>query len=220
MAVENLDFLSLVQEVFKEIRETPPTSIETPSTRAKQVIQAIKNVYLEVCSLNNGHLSFLEEDGTITLATGTREYSLAADIKDPNLEGWILDNTKELKYLDYNAFVEKYPDATDEGVPYEFTIWGGQAIIGYVPDLNFNGKTVVYKYWKQPDDLSAGTDVPLIPKEFRRRVLVFGAAAHILQTDGDPSYKMFWDRYLGGVQDLKRGYCSIVPTKARVTHIF
>lgn len=220
MAVENLNLLALVQEVFKEIRETPPTSIDTPTTRSKQVIQAIKNVYLEVCSLNNGHLSFLEEDGTITLATGTREYSLASDIKDPNLEGWILDNTKELKYLDYNAFVEKYPDATDQGVPYEFTIWGGQAIIGYVPDSNYNTKTVVYKYWKQPDDLVNETDYPLIPKEFRRRVLVFGASAHIFQTDGDPSYKMFWDRYLGGVQDLKRGYCSIVPTKARVTHIF
>lgn len=220
MAVENLDLLAIVQEVYKEIREAAPTSLSSQSTRTKEVVKAIKDTYLEVCSLNNGHLTFLEASGTITLATGTREYSLASDYKDINTESWILNNASQVEYLDHPKFILEYKDTTERGVPYHFTIWGGQAIFGYVPSSTYNGMTVAYKYWKQPDDISAGSDIPLIPKEFRRRLLVFGPAAQLLNTDGDPSYRMLWERYAEGIRDLKRGYCSIKPTSARVSHIF
>jgi hypothetical protein len=220
MAVENLNFLQIVQAVFKEIREAAPTSLATPNTRVQEVIEAVRNVYNEVCSLNNGHMKFLEADGSITLATGDRDYSLAADVKEVSHEGWIMDNATELTYYDYPAFMSKYKDATETGVPQAFTLWGNEALIAYIPTSTYNGKTVTYPYWKQPDELSTDTDIPLIPNEFRRRCLIFGAVAHLLQTDGDASYKLFWDRYMGGIEDLKRSQCSIKPTKARVTHIF
>ncbi len=220
MAVENLNFLQIVQEVFKEVREAEPTSLSNPNTRVQEVMAAVKNIYNEICSLNNGHMKFLEADGEITLATGDRDYALAADVKEVSFDGWILDGSTEITYKDYLSFIAKYRDPSATGDPINFTIWGNEVLIAYVPTASYNGKKIAYPYWKQADDLTSDADVPLIPNEFRRRCLIFGAVAHLLQTDGDASYKLFWDRYMGGIEDLKRSQCSIKPTKARVTHIF
>jgi len=220
MAVENLTLLQIVQEVFTAIRETKPTSLSSQTTRTQEVVQAVKDVYLEVCSMNNGHLKFLESSGTITLATDDRDYAMAADVKDLCLESFILDNQDDVEYLDYNSFMAKYPDITDTGKPYNITVWNNEFLIGYVPSSSYDGKTIPYKYWKQPDDIVNDGDYPLIPKELRRRVLVFGAAAQLFQTDSDPSYKLYWDRYMGAIADLKRGYSSATPGNVRVTHVF
>jgi hypothetical protein len=220
MAVENLNFLQIVQETFIEAREAAPTNLSSPITRVKEVMSAVRNIYSEICSLNNGHMKFLEADGTITLATGDRDYALATNVKEVSYEGWIMDGVRELTYRDYPAFINRYKDITETGTPESFTIWGNQALIALVPTATYNTKTIIYPYWKQADALTSDSDVPLIPNEFRRRCLIFGAVAHLLQTDGDVTYKLFWDRYMGGIEDLKRSQCSIKPTVARVTHIF
>lgn len=220
MAVENLTLLEIVQEVFVATRESQPTSLASPSKRTKEVVQAVKDIYLEVCSMNNGHLSFLEADGTITLAASDRDYAIASDVKELNLDSFVLDNQDPVKYLDYLSFIAKYPDITDEGKPYHYTPWAGQVLLGYVPSALYASKTIRYKYWKQPDDIYDDGHYPLIPKEFRRRILVFGATAQLFQTDGDTSYKLYWDRYMGAIADLKRGYSSITPAQVRVTHVF
>ncbi len=214
MAVENLSLLDIVNEVLRGLRDTEVTSLT--NTRSKQVVQAVKDIYLQVCSLGNGKLKFLEADGEITLATAVRSYSLADDCGEPSLNSWVLDDDKELHYLSYDKFVEEYTDPTSAGTPYDFTLMNDVALIGYVPNSNYNGKKIKYKYWKQPDDISLTTDYPLIPKEFRRRVLVAGAKGLIKKDDGNQGWKIDWDIHLEGVNDLKRRYGSTVPLSVKV----
>lgn len=220
MAAEDMDLLEIVQFVYRGIREIPPTSLSSQTTRTKEVIDAIKDVYEEICSLNEGHLSFLEADGTITLVESTREYALATDLKDLNIEGWIMDNTTILDYVDYSDFLEKFIDKTEEGAPIDFSIWNNQAVFGYVPDSAYATKVVKYSYWKRPDELVDATDLPLVPKEFRKRTICNGAMSRILQMDGDPSFTMKEAIYQKGIKDLKRGYSSIEKNKAKVNFIF
>ena len=97
MAVENLNLLAIINAVLIGVRDAEVTSLT--NTRTKQVLQAVKEIYLEVCSMSSGRLKFLEADGTITLAESTRSYDLEDDCGDPSLNSWILDNDKELFYL-------------------------------------------------------------------------------------------------------------------------
>ena len=214
MAVENLNLLNIVNAVLIGLRDGEVTSLT--NTRTKQVLQAIKEIYLEVCSMSSGRLKFLEADGTITLIESTRSYDLEDDCGDPSLNSWVLDNDKELFYLAYDKFKEDYIDITEEGTPYNFTLMNGVALIGYVPNSNYAGKIITYKYWKQPDDLTLTTDYPLIPKEFRRRILVSGAKALIKKDDGNPNWKVDWDIHAEGVNDLKKRYGSTVPLSLKV----
>lgn len=220
MATEDMNFLEIVQAVYLAIRETGPTSLSSQTTRTKEVIEAIKDIYTEVCSMNEGHLTFLEADGTITLVTDTREYAFEADCKDVNLDSFVYDSDRQLYYKDYTEFMKTYPDMTESGRPYDFSVWGREFIFGYMPSSDYNGKTVTYMYWKRPDDITTDTDEPLIPDEFRRRILVNGAASRILSMDGDSSWEIKDNIYQRGVIDLKRGYSSITKDKVIVDFEF
>lgn len=221
MSVENLSFLNIVNEVFTAIRENKISTLSgTRNTRTNQIVQAVKDTYSEVISKSNGHWKFLEADGSITLITSTREYAEPDDLKDLNTDSFVLDNYAPIWYEDYNTFISHYPDATEEGQPINVSQWGGNFIIGSVPSASYNGKKISYNYWKKVNDLISDGDYPLIPEEFRRRVLVAGAAAQVLQGGGSRLYDFQWQRYVEGLNDLKRAYSSIKPQKARVTHIF
>lgn len=63
-----------------------------------------------------------------------------------------------------------YVDLTIAGQPYEFYVTGGTTINVYPANTT---RTLTVTYWKFGPDLSAGTDVPLMPDRFRMAIVEY-----------------------------------------------
>ena len=89
---------------------------------------------------------------------------------------------KLIEFLPYRVLDTLYPDPTDTlayttGVPIYWYFYNDTIRLFPAPDQAF---TLTLQYNKKPTELTADSDVPEIPSEFRE-VLVMGAAYRVLQ---------------------------------------
>lgn len=111
--------------------------------------------------------------------------------------------------IQYDEFVEKYPsyENDDNSTPRYWYMKGDSIEVYPAPDTAF---TVKLEYWKTPTELSADSDVPELPVDFRE-VLVLGALQRAYKTDDDfDQAREIDDEMVALLTNLKRKY-SFIP---------
>jgi hypothetical protein len=128
----------------------------------------------ELYSSSNKSLPNEQAESTITLATGIREYSLAADLVTLIWEMIDKPNSQYLfEYTEgYNALLLLDPQQTNTGLP----TWGvispinGKLRLDRAPDSASNGRTYTYQYEKNLALVNATDLVPFNDATFRAMV--------------------------------------------------
>ena len=116
--------------------------------------------------------------GSITAVAGTATYSLNSDVKQLLAAKHTYGNGVWLKVMDRQTIEIVKPDRSDSGdrsTPTHIILFGKtasgsswlwQVELHPVPDTNFDAQVISYYYTIVPTDLSATTDVPIIPDDF------------------------------------------------------
>jgi hypothetical protein len=105
-------------------------------------------------------------------------YSLASDVdRLVDMRQAITD--RQLTYVDPRTFDRHLPDPTATGTPYAYTLLGLDSSRNWranfypIPDAKVN---ILYRYYQKITELSASSDVPIIPEKFHQAI-VFTALA-------------------------------------------
>jgi hypothetical protein len=169
-----MNYLQLCNAVLRELNEVEIVSVS--STRGIQ--SAVKDfINKSQKDIINSELEwpFTYADSTITTASGTGEYTLAADLKtiDQDTVFINLGGTKSLTpldYLAYDEYIREYlslnsdPNDNHLSEPSHFYITQDSKL-GLYPEPD-GVYTVSYQYWSTHSDMAGNTDVPVIPERF------------------------------------------------------
>lgn len=110
----------------------------------------------------------------VTLVAGTAAYDLAAPFKAPRKAELINSNSKAvgyLKYMDPFTFLREFPDRTNSGDPYQYTVDNaheyGQVILSCSPSAAFVASYPTLRLWfyRRVQVQSGDSDVLDIPAE-------------------------------------------------------
>lgn len=115
--------------------------------------------------------AWLNATETITTVSGTRLYTPAA--------GWL--RTKSLTAADWgplkvqspDELAEWWPTSTDTGTPVFYAEIAGQLALAPTPGGVY---TLTHNYFKTEPELSLDADVPLLPNQFRGRLVDMATA--------------------------------------------
>lgn len=179
-------FLELAQRACYKSGLRPWVDYEL--LRAKE---AVNETLLQVCA-SGDQWAFLEREGQFTLTAGGDTYLLsdiATAISVAALGGvaevlWMVNDTngsqplqsmpwQELEHL--TTSTQNVGDAT--GSPGYWSRWNDRLRLAPKPDIAYTLGVFVRI---RPIEMTADTDVPLLPLEYRRPVLVNGAACKLL----------------------------------------
>lgn len=190
------NFLGLVNDVNRRLNEVELTqanfsnAVGFYATAKDAVNSAIREVNQTQFEWPFNHN--IQED---TLVPGQVRYAFQSNAKTLDMDSFRLkrddalgNETLKLRLISYEDYLDKYLD-------YEYnTDTGVRAIPRHVfrtPSLEYGivpspdkAYTVAYEYYSNPASLSAYSDVPTIPEEFRF-VIVDGAMVHAHNFRGD-----------------------------------
>lgn len=181
-------FLELAQRVCYEANQ--PSWIAYNLTRAKEAINAVYRTILDTPD----PWDFLEREGQIELTAGQGTYtvsSIATALGVPairqllNVVNDTVSNSSPLEPMGWpelESLTKSTQDGETDDVPAAFAMWDGK--IRFWPAPNLNYKLGIY-YIVGTGELTADSDVPLIPDEWVHEVIVPLAAARVLYQSGD-----------------------------------
>ena len=160
--------------------------------------------------------------GSITAVNGTASYPLAGDVKQLLIGKHTYQNGGWLHVADrqvLESYVPKRSDSSQRNTPTHMilfgktqsgTSWLWQVELWPVPDSNFNGQVINYYYTIVPSDLSATTDVPILPEDFHS-VAIDGAEILMrrgpLRVGGDENQI---NLYQAVVNDYEKGILELI----------
>lgn len=132
---------------------------------------------------------FRETTGSLSLVAGTQEYSLSSNFSNIDSQNIIAVSLqgasgRKLLYWPYNQLRNTYPDFDYNGqsLPDKYYLKSGY--IGFYPIPN-GADSIAVDYYKTPTELSADSDEPIIPVNYRE-ALVHYALSLEHDYDGDP----------------------------------
>lgn len=208
------DFLGLSNDVLARMNEVQLTSGTFLSARGFQI--QCKNAVNEAIKFINQkeyNWPFNHALGSETLVAGTTRYNIPTNAKHVDYDTFRLVKSdalgsagNTLKLIDYKEYVEKYIDQEDDA-----TVEGGiPRFVFRTPDNNYGlypypdkAYTLRYEYYTYTTDLSAATDAPNIPEQYRQ-VIIDGATAFAYQYRGEsPQYAINWDRFQQGIKEMQ-----------------
>lgn len=171
--------LNAVNEVLKRVGmiagdATPLTSLtsESKQSAVDAAVQVINEGIDALYAASGAAKPNGQAEGTITLATGDRDYALASDLV--RLRWPMIDKTNN-QYLveaDYNGLLLADPEQDDTGLPH----WGaispvnGQLYLDRAPTSAENGRVYTYQYEKDLVLDDASDTVPFKDAVFRAMV--------------------------------------------------
>lgn len=176
------NYLSLVNDVNKRLNEVPLTSSNFDGATgfysdAKNYINASLNrINREHFEWPFNHVSYTE-----TLTVNQSKYNYQSDAKSVAFDTFRLVGddslsvqSKRLKVMDYEEYLEKYTDY--EFNPSDYADAPTHVVrnrdLSYTllppPDQTYDVK---YEYYKLPVDLTSWDDVPTVPEHFRWVIL-------------------------------------------------
>lgn len=173
-----MNALTMVNELLSRFGIPEVTSFG--STGSDSVI-ALRKINLALQKIYTTHpFKFLHKTsvGSISSVAGTSTYSLASDVKQLLIGKHAYQNGGWLHVVDrqtLETYVPKRSDTSQRNVPTHMILFGKtqsgsnwlwQVELWPVPDSNFGGQTISYYYTIVPSDLSATTDVPILPDGF------------------------------------------------------
>jgi hypothetical protein len=200
------DFQDLYEKAIYASRRDITDTFDV--ARAKAAI----NEALAACSFTGDPWNWLEKEGQFTLTAGSDTYTLAAigtaigttlsDIFDIVID--TSDSGGRLQPMSWEA-LENISDSTQDGessgTPAYFASWDGRIRFFPSPDRAY---VLGCFYRAYQSELSATSDTPLIPLEWRTRLLVPYAASVLLRQEGGGEAGSEADRYYALYQGALR----------------
>lgn len=110
----------------------------------------------------------------------------------------VIDTTRKVKLVptDRRDLTDGNPDLTVTGSPCEYFITLGTTI--NVWPLNTTD-TLSVQYWKDPADLSAGGDTPILPARYHGLIVVGAAREALLENNDAGDYQLYDNEWQRGV---------------------
>ena len=188
-----MNYLQLINAVLREVNEVELTAIASARGIQTSVSDFINKSQRDIIN-SEVEWPFTVAAGSITTTAGTAEYTKPATAKTIDFDSFTVQESastaeKKLSYISFNEYLEKLNEADTN------PSGGGQALPQYVyftPDENIglspvpdaSTYTVRYYYYATHTDMTAATDVPVIPERFHD-VIVNRARyyTHMLRSD-------------------------------------
>ena len=206
-------YLDLTNEVISRFNEVTLTSSGFTAARGFQV-QCKNAINDAIDYINTSEYSwpFNHNTESDTLVAVTTRYAIATTAKHVDYDTFrlIKDDSLgcaggSLDELDYKAYLDNYiaqEDTTGVGsVPrYVFRTPDNKYGLYPYPDKAY---TLKYEFYANSTSLSAATDVPAIPEQYRS-VIVDGATAYGYQYRGETSqYQLNFQRFEAGIKHMR-----------------
>lgn len=214
------NFLGLVNDVNNLVNEVELDTTNFASatgfysTAKLAVNNAIRQINYMQFEWPFNHV--LQED---VLVANTTRYSFPGDMKTPDMDTFrikkstLLNNeTSRLHVLSYEEYLDKFVNqeydvaTVQTGVP-RYVFRTPDNGFGLVPKPD-QAYELVYEYFRLPVDLSAATDVPTIPENFRS-IIVDGAMVYVYLFRGNTQDSALMDQsFKAGIRDMRTIYTN------------
>ena len=204
------DYLGLTNEVLARMNEVELTTSNFVSGARGFQVQC-KNAVNYINKREFGW-PFSHATKSETLVASQTRYSIPTDATHVDYETFRIskDNTlgvagTTLRVLDYKEYVDRFIDqettADVGGVPiYVFRTPDNNYGLYPYPDKAY---TLKYEHFNKPTALSAATDAPTVPEQFRQ-VIADGATAYAYQYRGEAQqYGINFKRFEDGIKHMQ-----------------
>lgn len=172
------NYLELVNEICVHVNEVPLTEANFNTTQS--FYETVKNGVNRAISEINTHQYFWRFNYTrqpVTLVVGQVRYTRPSDTKVIDFDSFLIKgsevlncNTRRLKPLDYDEFLQNYAhyefeaDTRREQPRFVVVTPGDDYILIPAPDKAYE---LVFDYYRQPVPLASALDVPTIPERYK-----------------------------------------------------
>ncbi len=206
-------YLDITNEVLARFNEVSLTSSNFTTSRGfqTQCKNAVNDAINYIFQREFGW-SFSHALQTETLVAGTTRYSLGATVYNVDYETFRISKNDTLGTAGVSLRVMEYKEYVDKYIDQETTsdVGGVPIYIFRTPDNNYGlfpypDKAYELKYdaYIKPTALSAATDAPTIPEQFRQ-VIVDGATAYGYQYRGEAQqYGINFARFEEGIKHMQ-----------------
>lgn len=149
-----------------------------------ELIDYINNTNNEIHNQNQlrymqASADFVTTAGTALLGTTPANLQMAYNLRKTDVQ-----YASKIKWMDFDAFDEQYPQPTliGQGVPYIAYSFANQIYVFPTPSQPpaLAGYGITLRYLKKPTQLSAVGDTPDVPEEFKE-LLFLGAFAQAME---------------------------------------
>lgn len=207
------DYLGLTNEVIARMNEVALTAANFANARGFQV--QCKNAVNDAINYINQRefgWPFSHVTHSETLVANTTRYSIPATAQHVDYETFRINRDTSLsvsgvtlRVLDYKEYIDRYVDQESTS-----NVGGVPKFVFRTPDNNFGlypypdkAYTLKYEYFSKPTLLSAATDVPTVPDQYRQ-VIADGATAYAYQYRGEAQqYGINFARFEDGIKHMQ-----------------
>jgi len=207
------DYLGLTNEVIARMNEVALTAANFENARGFQV--QCKNAVNDAINYINQRefgWPFSHVTHSETLTANTTRYSIPATAQHVDYETFRINRDASLsvsgitlRVLDYKEYIDRYVDQESTS-----NVGGVPKFVFRTPDNNFGlypypdkAYTLKYEYFSKPTLLSAATDVPTVPDQYRQ-VIADGATAYAYQYRGEAQqYGINFARFEDGIKHMQ-----------------
>lgn len=206
-------YLDITNEVLARFNEVTLTASNFGNARGFQIQckNAVNDAINHVNTREYGW-PFTHATQTETLVADQTRYSIPATAQHVDYETFRISRDQSLgtdgpslRVMQYKEYVDKYIDQESTS-----NVGGVPIYVIRTPDNNFllypypdKAYELKYDYFDKPTQLSASTDVPAIPEQFRS-VIVDGATAYGYQYRGESQqYGLNFARFEDGIKYMQ-----------------
>jgi hypothetical protein len=207
------DYLGLTNEVIARMNEVALTAANFANARGFQV--QCKNAVNDAINYINQRefgWPFSHVTHSETLIANTTRYSIPATAQHVDYETFRINRDTSLsvsgvtlRVLDYKEYIDRYVDQESTS-----NVGSVPKFVFRTPDNNFGlypypdkAYTLKYEYFSKPTLLSAATDVPTVPDQYRQ-VIADGATAYAYQYRGEAQqYGINFARFEDGIKHMQ-----------------
>jgi hypothetical protein len=207
------DYLGLTNEVIARMNEVALTAANFANARGFQV--QCKNAVNDAINYINQRefgWPFSHVTNSETLIANTTRYTIPATAQHVDYETFRIDRNATLgtsgvtlRVIDYKEYIDRYVDQESTS-----SVGGVPRFVFRTPDNNFGlypypdkAYVLKYEYFSKPTLLTAATDAPTVPDQYRQ-VIVDGATAYAYQYRGEAQqYGINFARFEEGIKHMQ-----------------
>lgn len=206
-------YLDITNEVLARFNEVTLTASNFGNARGFQ-IQCKNAVNDAINHINTREYGwpFTHATQTETLVADQTRYSIPATAQHVDYETFRINRDTSLsvsgvtlRVLDYKEYIDRYVDQESTS-----NVGGVPKFVFRTPDNNFGlypypdkAYALKYEYFSKPTLLSAATDVPSVPDQYRQ-VIADGATAYAYQYRGEAQqYGINFARFEDGIKHMQ-----------------
>ena len=212
-------YLTLVNELLRRLNEV---TLDTGGDGFDTVrnVQALTkdavNSSIRLILQKGQEWPFLKTTYTQTLSVGTRQYSFPADYSSADWDTFYLkkltaenNSPMNLSVISYEQYIQNVRAGDDTGDQVNgdgpptlvYQTLGSSFGVSPIPNAAYE---VEYVYWKFPNDLTAFSDVAIIPDRFKH-VVIDGAMMFMMRfRSNEQSAAMHQNNFEDGIKTMRR----------------